>query len=349
MKLNKKIIPLGAVCATIAGLAPVISSCGIQTGWIDGTKQVDTSKFDLCQEQIIVKDNDIEPWWQKCALEATRRYVQLIEEKHGTIKNDLWYSLNQMNSILPILKDASQKDWPTTLDQILLDLEIPESLWEIIHEYLPLTPVRTLEAKKLRGKVSNFEIISKEPEYLASYNQQIDLDIVSKIGFDYLPKEIKDLIESLGFDIAINIEIKASVDCKFHKIPFIVWADPLQIYKQTLLDYINDKPDSEESTNHGLCFLPDIQNYEYLGDNKEWYGLASGDLSVSIFNENIKISLVGTTVDKFRLDYYLYHYLFDEQQNRIEIPEWLVLVLVMMGGWSSYYYSTQEYPSPFKF
>ncbi|MCQ3914520.1 MAG: hypothetical protein MJ201_01720 [Mycoplasmoidaceae bacterium] len=61
MKLNKKIIPLGAVCATIAGLAPVISSCGIQTGWIDGTKQVDTSKFDLCQEQIIVKDNDIEP------------------------------------------------------------------------------------------------------------------------------------------------------------------------------------------------------------------------------------------------------------------------------------------------
>ncbi|MCQ3914519.1 MAG: hypothetical protein MJ201_01715 [Mycoplasmoidaceae bacterium] len=77
------------------------------------------------------------------------------------------------------------------------------------------------------------------------------------------------MIESLGFDIAINIEIKASVDCKFHKIPFIVWADPLQIYKQTLLDYINDKPDSEESTNHGLCFLPDIQNYEYLGDNKE--------------------------------------------------------------------------------
>ncbi|MBQ0045393.1 MAG: hypothetical protein KBS35_00685 [Mycoplasma sp.] len=350
MKLVKKLIPLGTITAVAAGMIPLVASCTSGTGWVNGKSKVNTDNFELCKEQLIHKPEVWEesPWWYEDSIKATKHYVEMLEQHPNLYKDDFRYSMNQWYQMTDVLVEAAQARWPGMLDSLLEEMGLPEDIVKLVELMLPYSPLRSITANTIKGRISNLDITTTDyvEGFYASYKKEMDLNLTIKVGFDYLDKDIIEMIKDfIGLEPVLTLNIDFKVKTDSYKIPFIMWPDTLRIYRERL-ETQNNKVVSKA---HGLAFVPNLQSYEYLGKDQEWNAKLDYNLSITLKSNGLSFKLFSDSKESFLFDYILYNSIFGPQANRIRIPEWFVLVSEYVVGWGSYYYSTQEYPMPYTF
>lgn len=343
MKLLKKIVPLATVATVTAGIVPMVTSCKNNGGWIDATKHYDTKDFDYYKDSILQYKDDGTFDYQATYKAATNQYVAAINANPSIVYDDFKFSMNQWYSLLTMLKPYTDARWSELLLGLLKSEQqkIPEWAIYALVALLHNSPLKEVQVNKLKGKLANFELEPSTDNYLASYDQSIDLDLTFDVGLDYLPQTLLDIVDELiGVVPTFTLDIQGRVDCDLNKIPFAIWADPLLRAKEQMFYIISH--DSYGRDYHGFSFIPNIENKSYLGTNTEWSVKVDVDLDVVLKSNDLTITLFGGNKQTFEINSEVYNVIFGTPGRR-KITVSAAVVLEALAGWSTYYYSGQTY------
>lgn len=347
MKLRNILIPLTAVAASATVIVPLTTACSgtrthsrkrLPSGYIDGTKELDTTNFNKYtfpkSMEDIVKDGELPDYIASNIFgdsdafyegKATKPYIDAVKENPQIAQDDYASHLTDINWIINNIKDIAMPIPKANADK---EFKIIKEVK--VNAYGGKVSDLSLE-DAIKVKTAEYGEINVYP---ASWKKSMVLSMDLTINLEDYLKEAMDFTLGWG-DITVQVDLEANFG--FTKVPAKVSVDFIKTIKKAV-----ELKDLSSITQHVRSLAFGINDSVLFASNeaeddaayKAWEVTGNFDANIAVKSDYVTFNIGGGKKQDIVLT--------PERMKKVALTDLYIyagIAMSVLGGWSTHYFT----------